>query len=92
MRETTPKTKTKKIMDISVTTIIIGIGATVGSVMLAVIGFFLIRLVNSIDRMAGDISDIKVSIGSMSEKHDSFEKEQEELKERINVIYKKVFA
>lgn len=92
MRETTPKNKTKKIMDISVTTIIIGIGVTVGSVMLAIIGFFLIRLVNSIDKMGNDISDIKVSIGSMSEKHDSFEREQEYLKERIEIIYKKVFA
>lgn len=92
MRETTPKTKTKKIMDISLTTVIIGIGVTVGSVMLAVIGFFLIRLVNSIDKMGSDISDIKVSIGSMSEKHDSFEKEQEDLKKRIEIIYNKVFA
>lgn len=79
-------------MELSVTTIVIGIGVTVGSVMLAIIGFFLIRLVNSIDRMGNDISDIKVSIGSMSEKHDSFEREQDDLKKRIDVIYKKVFA
>lgn len=86
MRETKAETKTKKIMELQ--TIVISIGTA----MLAIIGFFLVRLVNSIDGMAKDIGEIKISIGSMSVKHDSLEQNCIEMKEEIKELQKRVFA
>lgn len=79
-------------MELTLTSIVIGIGVTVGSVMLGIIGFFLIRLVNSIDRMGKDIGEIKVSLKEVAVRHDNLESELETQRERINIIYKKIFA
>lgn len=45
---------------------IVGVGMLVG-----VIGFFLKRMVDALDRISDDISDIKTNIARHEEKHDA---------------------
>lgn len=73
-------------LEVSTTTIIIGIGATVGSVMLAIIGFFLVRLVKAIDLMAKELSSVKLTLVKILEKHDYLEKQVEDNKEEIKFL------
>lgn len=89
MRQAPRRNQTKKIvmqLEVSTTTIIIGIGATVGSVMLTIIGFFLVRLVKSIDLMAKELSSVKLTLVKILEKHDYLEKQVEENKEEIKEL------
>lgn len=45
---------------------VVGVGMLIG-----VIGFFLKRMVDALDRISNDISDIKTSIARHEEKHDA---------------------
>ena len=63
-----------------------------GGVMLAIISFFIVRLVTSIDKIANDMGEIKVAVREVATRHENFEKELENHKEEIRIIKSKVFA
>lgn len=91
MRETKAKTKTKK-MNHETLLFLLTLGGAIGTILLGVIGFFLVRLVNSIDSMAKNIHEIKITLVLVSTKHEGFEDDLAEQKERLQLIYDKVFA
>lgn len=65
---------------------------SVFAVLLSVIGFFLVRLVLSIDSIAKDLTEIKVSVREGTVRHDGFERELSFQAQEIKLIKEKIFA